>query len=62
MSEPTFTVQKKLISKAYYVMARWPDGRKVKVGRFPNKTDAERWVQYKSKSWLQEKLAQKPAA
>ena len=62
MNEPTFRIQRKLISRAFYVVARLSDGRRVKVVRFSRKTDAERWVQYKSKAWLQEHNTQKPAA
>ena len=63
MGEPNFLVQKKLISKVHYVVAQWADGSKVKVGRFPTKAAAERWVHYKSRHWLKDWLARnRPAA
>jgi hypothetical protein len=59
MNEPTFKIHKKLISEAYYVVARWPDGHKTKVCRFSRRSDAERWVQYQARHWLAE---QRPPA
>jgi hypothetical protein len=63
MDEPTFFVRKKLLSKLHYVVAQWSDGSKIKVGRFPTKPEAERWIHYKSRHWLKDWMARgRPAA
>jgi len=55
---PKFKPRKGVLSREYYVLVEWPDGRRTKVGRFSRKPDAARWIARNSSDWL----AQQPAA
>jgi hypothetical protein len=50
---PTFALKRKTLSACYYVMLNWQDGRRAKVVRFRYKSSAERWIEQKSKAWLE---------
>lgn len=50
---PYFTIRKKFLSLRWYVFASLPDGRRIKVARFPSSWDAENWVQFRSQAWLE---------
>lgn len=54
---PKFTPRKGVLSREYHVLVIWPDGHRLKVGRFPRKPDAARWIERKSSEWLVEQRA-----
>jgi hypothetical protein len=45
---PTFVPRKGFLMREYCVLARWPNGRREKIGSFPRKVDAVRWIRQKS--------------
>src|SRR5580692_7895322 len=49
---PLFLPRKGVLSREYHVLVIWPDGRRTKVGRFFQRTDAAQWVAQTSKEWL----------
>jgi hypothetical protein len=49
---PKFLPRKGVLSREYHVLVIWPDGRRTKVGRFFQRTDAAQWIARKSKEWL----------
>ncbi len=49
---PVFTPRKGVLVREYHVLVVWPDGRREKVGLFPRKPDAARWIKQKSAEWL----------
>ena len=49
---PVFLPRKGVLMREYHVLVRWPDGRRMKVGRFPCRPDAARWIAHKSVDWL----------
>jgi len=51
---PTFAPRKGVLLREYHVLVRWADGRRVKVGRFSGKPDAQCWIKQKSTEWLTE--------
>jgi hypothetical protein len=54
---PTFLARKGIMLREYHVVALWPDGRREKIGRFPRRPDAARWIAQKSTEWLAEHFA-----
>ena len=59
---PKFTPRKGVLMREYHVLVIWPDGRRMKIGQFPRKPDAARWIQKKSADWLAQYLETKPSA
>ena len=51
---PTFRPRKGILMREYHVLVIMPDGRRLKVGEFPGKPDAARWIKEKSADWLAE--------
>jgi hypothetical protein len=49
---PKFSPRKGMLVREYHVLVTWPDGRRMKTGRFPRKPDAKRWIEQKSAEWL----------
>ncbi len=49
---PTFLPRKGVLRREYHVLAVLPDGRRIKIGQFPRKPDAARWIAHKSADWL----------
>ena len=49
---PLFLARKGVLSRDYHVLVIWPDGRRTKVGRFLQRTDAAQWIAQTSKEWL----------
>ena len=49
---PVFTPRKGVLAREYHVLVVWQDGRREKVGQFPRKPDAARWIKQKSAEWL----------
>jgi hypothetical protein len=49
---PLFLPRKGVLSRDYYVLVIWPDGRRTKIGRFFQRTDAAQWIAHTSKEWL----------
>lgn len=45
---PSFLPRKGVLVREYHVVVTWPDGRRLKVGKFPRKPDAVRWIEQKS--------------
>jgi len=54
---PTFLARKGVMMREYYVMARWPDGRREKIGRFAHRPDAVHWIAQTSPEWLAQYFA-----
>jgi hypothetical protein len=54
---PTFLARKGVMMREYYVVARWPDGRREKIGRFVRRSDAVHWIAQKSAEWLAQYFA-----
>jgi hypothetical protein len=50
--KPTFASRKRVLSREYYVRAKWPDGHSVRIGSFSEKLDAERWIKTLAADWL----------
>jgi hypothetical protein len=59
---PKFTPRKGVLMREYHVLVTWPDGRRMKIGEFPRKPDAARWIQQKSADWLARYLETNPAS
>ena len=49
---PTFLPRKGILVREYHVLVIMPDGRRLKVGEFPRRPDAARWIKEKSADWL----------
>jgi hypothetical protein len=49
---PQFTVRKKFLSQRWYVFVSLPNGETRKVARFPSALEAEYWMQFRSRIWL----------
>lgn len=49
---PTFLPRKGVLMREYHVLVLMLDGRRLKVGEFPRKPDAVRWIKEKSADWL----------
>jgi hypothetical protein len=49
---PVFAPRKGVLVREYHVLVIWPDGRRDKVGQFPRKPDAARWIKNNSVEWL----------
>jgi len=49
---PIFLPRKGVLRREYHVLAVLPDGRRIKIGQFPRKPDAARWIAHKSADWL----------
>ncbi len=60
-STPSFAPRKGVLLQEYHVLVVWPDGRRLKVGRFPRRCDAARWITQKSALWLDHFKADGPA-
>ena len=56
---PKFLPRKGVLMREYHVLVTWPDGRRLKIGQFPRKPDAVRWIQQKSADWLAQYLETK---
>ena len=54
---PVFTPRKGVLAREYHVLVVWQDGRRKKVGQFPRKPDAARWIKQKSAEWLAQRYA-----
>jgi hypothetical protein len=50
---PTISLHRKLFSKQYYALARWPDGDVVRIAGFEDKSVAEYWIALEAEHWLQ---------
>ncbi len=59
---PKFTPRKGVLMREYHVLVIWPDGRRMKIGEFPRKPDAARWIQQKSADWLARYLETNPVS
>ena len=55
--DPSFEPRKGVLIREYHVVVTWPDGRRLKVGQFPRKPDAVRWIKQKSAEWLAQSYA-----
>jgi len=53
---PTFVPRKGVLLREYHVLVKWADGRRTKIGTFPRKPDARRWIEQESADWLAEHL------
>jgi hypothetical protein len=49
---PTFLPRKGVLVREYHVLVIMPDGRRLKVGKFPRKPDAARWIKENSANWI----------
>jgi len=47
-----FLPRKGILVREYHVLVIMPDGRRLKVGEFPRRPDAARWIKEKSADWL----------
>lgn len=56
-STPFFTVRKKFLSSRWYVFVNLPGGEKRKVARFSSAEEAESWMEFRSRSWIDRHLA-----
>jgi len=61
-SAPKFAPRKGVLMREYHVLVTWPDGRRMKIGQFPRKPDATRWIQQKSADWLAHYLETNPVS
>jgi hypothetical protein len=59
---PVLSIQRRrLLGRGYWVVATWPDGKRMDVVRFDYTFAAERWIRAEGDDWLAQNAAARAA-